>query len=622
MRTICKLPLFTLVLIGLLAYPQAAQIARSPAYDANPSSSADGSTVAFVSRRDGSVDIRGTPAEHPAWSPEGNKPPFYSDQSTNHDSPVTAMNQFTRITEGDIVNDDGFSFGAAWIDYDNDGYLDLFVTNWWDAVQRNFLYHNDGDGTFTKITNDIIAYYGGSLASTWGDYDNDGDLDVLAANPGYGGAGAPNHFFVNNGDGSFTKVTDDTIATDVAVSTTPAWADYDNDGDLDLFVGVHCQPPDCGPSLYRNDGEEFTKMNNLEIGLTLVEGNGTWGDCDGDGDPDLLVTRPQLNTNSLFRNNGDGTFTEMTSCVISQDSSGVGSWGDYDNDGDLDVFATYGRNQPNILYQNEGGCEFIKITGQEIVSDSGYWSCACWGDYDNDGDLDLFVTGNYQYTPRLNALWENNGDGTFSKVTDGVLVTDLEASAGAACGDYDRDGDLDLLVANTNYEDNALYRNNGNSNNWITIRCIGSNSNRSAIGAKVRIRATIDGSPVWQLREISGQSSHFGQSSLDAHFGLRDAAVVDSIEIQWPSGLVDVLTDIGVNQFLTITETLCGDANGDQVVDIADVMFLINYLFIGGSAPDPLWVGDASGDGGVDVADVMYLINYLFIGGLPPNCQF
>ncbi len=522
--------------------------------------------------------------------------------------------QFTRIYEGDLVNDGGFSFGVTWIDYDDDDDLDLFVTNWYDAVQPNFLYRNEGDGTFTKVTGDVITYYGGSLGSTWGDFDNDGDADAYCANPGYGRVPAHNHFFVNNGDGSFTRVTEGVIVTDAFLSTTPAWGDYDNDGDLDLFVGAHYSPI----CLYRNDGEEFTRINNTAIGLTEDEGNGNWGDCDGDGDLDLLVTRPQLNTNSLFSNNGDGTFTELTSCVIGQDSSITGSWGDYDNDGDLDLFATYARNRPNLLYQNVGGGEFIKVTGQDIVNDSGYWSGSTWGDYDNDGDLDLFVTGNYQYTSRLNALWENNGDGTFSKVAEEEVAADSEASAGAAWGDYDRDGDLDLFVANQNYQDNALYRNNGSVNSWINVKCIGTNSNRSAIGAKVRAWATISGTPVWQLREISGQTGNHGQNSLNAHFGLGDALVIDSVKVEWPSGLLQILTDVSINQFLVVTEPLFGDANGDGLVDLGDAVYLLNYLFKGGSAPEPMETGDANCDQVVDLGDVVYILNYLFKGGPPP----
>ena len=556
--------------------------------------------------------------------PTGSKIGYDTGSSISGD---TTGDQFTRIYEGAMVTDDGFSFGVAWIDYDNDDFLDLFVTNWMNPGQRNCLYHNNGNGTFSKVTSGIIVNEGGSLSSSWGDIDNDGDLDVICANPGYGGAGAPNYFYLNNGDGSFTKVTDDILATDVALSITPAWADYNNDGYLDLFVGNHCPPPNCYgdvPRLYLNDGGVFSKMDNVEIGLTQDEGRGLWADYDGDGDLDLYIYRPQLNTNAMFENNGDGSFTEITSGVINEDSATSCSWGDYDNDGDLDLFAA-GCGMVNILYQNIGNGDFIRVVGQVFDSDSGYWNHSSWADYDNDGDLDIYVSSNYDYNPRRNTLYENNGDGTFSKITQGVVVSDSESTSGIAWGDYDRDGDLDLFATNTNYENNILYRNNGNSNNWLNIKCSGTASNRSAIGAKVRVKAAIGGAPGWQLHEISAQSGFLCQNSLNAHFGLRDAVIVDSLKVEWPSGMVDVFINIDVNQFITITETICGDSDGDASIEVTDAVYLINYLFKGGTyphcTPEPYTrCADVNGDEQVNICDVVYLIRYLFKGGPEPEC--
>ena len=486
------------------------------------------------------------------------------------------FDQFTRIYEGDPVTDDGNSFGAAWIDYDNDDYLDLFVTNWPVYTERNCLYHNNGDGTFTKVTSGRIVNEGGSFGSSWGDFDNDGYVDVVCGNPGYGGSGAPNYIYRNNGEGSFTKMTEGTAVTEVRRSTTPAWADYNNDGFLDLFVGTDCWSTDCSmpPSLFRNDAGALIKMNNADIGLTEDFGSGVWADYDTDGDPDLYVWRAWLNTNALFKNNGDGTFTEITSGIIVNDSSSASSWADYDNDGDLDLFLTRGHATlmvPNLLYNNIGHGDFVAVTGQEIVEDNGHWHSSSWGDYDNDGDLDLFVTSNYAFFAIPNALFENNGDGTFTKVTQGEVVSDSgHISSGAVWGDYDRDGDLDLFVANQNNEDNILYRNNGNSNNWINIKCIGTLSNRSAIGAKVRLLAIINDSPVWQLREISAHTSYLCMNSQNVHFGLKNTTVIDSIEVEWPSGMIDILTNVDMNQFLTITEGEFGDPDGDGIADIND----------------------------------------------------
>ena len=475
--------------------------------------------------------------------------------------------QWTKLVTGDPVSDGGFSRSVSWIDYNQDNNLDLLVTNMMDAGQINFLYHNDGDGVFTKVTDGIIASEGGSLGSSWGDYDNDGDVDVYLANPGLEGSGGANYFYTNNGNGTFTKVIGETIVNEVECSMTPTWADFDNDGYLDLLITNHCVPPCAGDvqnSLFHNEGSGFTKITNTDIGLDEDDGNfASWADYDGDGDLDLFLTRNAKN-NALFQNDGDGTFTKIINGVIVEDTTGGGSWGDYDNDGDLDLFAVH-YGQGSHLYQNAGGGSFAEVSSSAMVDDVGYWVSSSWGDYDNDGDLDLFVTGHEYYTPADNILYENNGDGTFSRVATGSIATDVESSAGTAWGDYDRDGDLDLFVANVNYEDNTFYCNNGNGNNWINIRCVGTSSNRSAIGAKIRVKAHFGVIPVWQMREISGQTGHFGQNDLRAHFGLNNAAQIDSLVIEWPSGLVEVGTDVAVNSFLTIIEGEI-DPDGDGII--------------------------------------------------------
>jgi len=463
--------------------------------------------------------------------------------------------QFTRIYEGEHVNDGGGSWGASWVDYDKNNYLDLFVANVnIPATSRNFLYHNTGDSTFEKISDDIIVTdpHGWGGGTTWGDYDNDGDEDAIVVHWDF----QNNLFYQNNGNGTFTKIIDGIVVSDGANSISPSWVDFDNDGDLDLYVGNH----DDGNYLYRNDGDEFARITQGAIVTDVAHTNCVnWADYDNDGDVDLFVANAWGNNNDcLYENNGDGTFAKITTGNIVEngfDSFG-GSWGDYDNDGDLDLFVTQVRwNYPaasfNFLYQNNGDGTFSTVSDQEIATDGAYSYGSSWGDYDNDGDPDLFVANSGP-----NFLYENNGDGTFFRVTEGEIATDNNESSGAVWGDYDRDGDIDLFVTNAGNqdEDNALYMNNGNGNNWINMLCIGTTSNRSAIGVKVRVKAVIYGSPLWQLREISGQTGKNGQNSLNAHFGLGDAAIIDSVKIEWTGGLVEVLTAIEVNQFLTITE--------------------------------------------------------------------
>lgn len=452
---------------------------------------------------------------------------------------------FTRITEGDIVNDNISSMASSWCDYNNDGYLDIFVTN--TGGENNCLYENNGDGTFAKITRGSVTNDGGrSRSSSWGDYDNDGDMDLIVCNFEF--AGANNFLYKNNGDGTFTRLMTGSIPNDGGASEACSWGDYDSDGYLDLFVAN-------GGSdnfLYQNNGDgTFTKITTVMIVSTSGTG-GSWADYDNDGDLDLLVTSNGAQ-NRLYQNHGDGTFAKISSGNIVNDvgHSHGASWGDYDNDGDLDLFVTNWQGENNYLYQNNGDGSFTKITSGDIPNDGGDSYGSSWGDYDNDGDLDLFVanagSGN-------SFLYQNNGDGTFTKILDGIVVTESGNSLGCSSGDYDRDGDLDLFVANLSAEDNFLYRNDGNTNHWVNVLCVGTVSNRSAIGAKVRVRATIKGNSVSQMREVSGQTGFYGQNSLNAEFGLGDATVIDSIRIEWPSGIVQILTDVAVDQFLTITE--------------------------------------------------------------------
>jgi len=474
--------------------------------------------------------------------------------------------QFTRIYEGSPVNDGGLSWGVCWIDFDNDEYLDLFVTNF---HENNCLYHNNSDGTFTKVTDVIIAQEGGienvrsSSSSSWGDFDNDGDADVYVAN-------AVEHsmpdifFYLNNGDGTFTKVTGGAIIDSSGNSISTSWADYDNDGDLDVFVANHPTfPPSAAGAnyLFRNENGEFTRLVNSEIGLDEEGGeNASWADYDNDGDPDLFVPR-YMQYNALFENNvSEGLgFTKVRAGIIVSEGNDVysigSSWGDYDNDGDLDLFVA-NATANNYLYENNGNGNFTKVTDQDIVTDGGECAGSAWGDYDNDGDLDIFLTRGGYFTPEANLLYENDGFGNFIRVTEGAIATDLNSSLGAAWGDYDCDGDLDLFVTNVLNlnENNALYRNNGNSNSWINIKCIGTISNYSAIGTKVRLKATNEDDSKWQLRHISGQTGKCAQNSMNVHFGLGEATIIDSIKIEWPSGLVEVLTDIEINRFITITE--------------------------------------------------------------------
>ncbi len=460
------------------------------------------------------------------------------------------------------------SRGVSWADYDNDGYPDFYVSNGVTGYKQiNFLYHNNGDGTFTRITTgppveDQYVTYG----SSWGDFDNDGDLDLyVAVTLGtYDDPVINNCLYVNNGDGTFTKnTTAGPPVDDREYSCAAGWGDYNNDGYLDLFIknGFYPKQPN---SLYLSNGNgSFTDIVGIPLvgseNATLVS-RFAWGDYDNDGDVDIAIAGGDGENNAIWRNDGNHTFTKLVDqngmSIIQGSYSSAPCWGDYDNDGDLDLFmSNYGKNAPakNFLYRNDGNDIFTKIVDGPIVNEEKCSLGCAWGDIDNDGDLDLFVGNDIYYK---NSLFLNNGDGTFTQDTTSV-VTDSSFTYGAAFADFNKDGFIDLFICRE--AKNILYQNNGpangNPNHWINIQCTGTSSNWAGIGAKVRVKATINGQVRWQMREISAQNGYGSHDDLRAHFGLGDATLVDELIIEWPSGIVQTLTSIPVDQFLTIHES-------------------------------------------------------------------
>lgn len=499
----------------------------------------------------------------------------------------TAAVTFTKITAGSVVTDGGDSRSANFIDYDNDGDIDLYITNGPQAGEVAFLYQNDGSGNFTRVTGDtLVTTTGACDGATWADYDNDGDLDVYIAT----WWNQRNLFFTNNGNGTFTRVTTGHVATVTSYSEAGSWGDYDGDGDVDLYV---CNSfGSLNNFLYRNDAGTLTQMTGVPMTNDAHTSRvGIWGDYDDDGDADLYVANEvTTQPDDMYRNDGSGAFVKISSGpqVTDLTESFGASWVDYDNDLDLDLFVCNHANQNEKLYRNDGGV-FSSVPGIAPVTSNGYSICSAWGDIDNDGDQDLYVTNGFgNPAGDQNFLFENNNDGTFAKITTGALVTDFGWSYGCAFGDIDNDGDLDLAVAKCYdaSEDNALYRNNGNGNHWITLRLKGLASNWSAIGARVKIKATLGGTPRWQMQEVTSQSGYAGQSQMDPHFGLGDAATIDSIVINWPSGIVTVLETVAGDQFLSVAECVDPDNDGDKVYCIDNCSSTAN--------PDQL---DADGDG-------------------------
>ena len=290
--------------------------------------------------------------------------------------------------------------------------------------------------------------------------------------------------------------------------------------------------------------------------------NVSWSDIDSDGDLDLYVTNENGEKENLYRNNGGGSFEKMTDLIITTDGFNTmsSSWGDIDNDGDLDLFLANDGSK-NQLFRNDGNFVFTRMLTTDVSKVNAKSFSSAWADIDNDSDLDLFVTNAFQNGQRLkNNLYLNDGTGHLTEVTNEVVVMDEGWSYGCAFGDYDNDGFQDLAVATTRFgnvdEADYLYHNNRNSNHWLMVSLEGNVSNKSAIGAKIRVKAIVNGTAVWQMREISAQSAYCSQNDMRAHFGLADATIVDSMVIEWPSGIRQYRTGVLPNQILDIEEDL------------------------------------------------------------------
>ncbi|GIV62103.1 MAG: RNA-binding protein [Rhodothermaceae bacterium] len=475
-----------------------------------------------------------------------------------------------------IVNDDWFGSGAAWFDYDRDGDLDLYMTQ---RLGANHLFRNNGDGTFTDVAAELgaddAAHDGAGVAVA--DYDNDGDLDIYLANAD------EDVLLRNEGGTSFTDVTASAFGGIVLDQrgTSASWGDYDRDGYLDLYVAHHKHLEDRfldhHDYLFHNNGDgTFTDVSDL-LDRSQLNGFGfigVWTDYDDDGDLDLFLVNDCLRDglpNRLFRNdNGiDGTnwlFSEVSAEVgVEVCENGMGlAVGDYNRDALLDYLMT--NNFSSVLFKNLGGTfeDATKEAGifDNFVDSTGHhWQT--WGtnffDMNLDGWPDLFLAAgslhlSVEDNPQPNQVWRNDGDGTFTDFAGLSGLDDPNIGRTSVYGDYDGDGDADLFLVNYGGEAH-LYENveaNATGHHWLIVDLEGVASNRDGIGARVTVE-TNDG--VVQVAETHSGTSLGGGDDLGAYFGLGTATGVDRLEVRWPSGLVQVLEAVAVDQRLTVVES-------------------------------------------------------------------
>lgn len=466
---------------------------------------------------------------------------------------------FTEVTAGDLTSDTVGGYNITWVDIDEDDRLDVSVApGTRNPVVAIPLYHQELDGTFTKITTNAIGLTAvWAAVHVWADINNDGKPDLFVPN---GGPGTNDTLFCNLGHNAFNLLTGGHPCIDGANSKVGVLADYNLDGFLDLFVSVSGTPPlDPNDLLYQGNGDgTFRKMIAAEVGPLLLDGMKgdvvVWADVDNDGRPEICrivaVSGTSNWTNEVWHVDDEGKFYLMDIGEMKMGNVGYTAilWADYNNDGLLDGFVAAEKGSPG-LYRNLGGMQFTNVTASAFPVPLAN-SVAFWTDYDNDGWQDVVVT---TYTsPTRNTVFRNNGDGTFTSQDLGALTS--ITGGWFIWGDYNNDGFLDALMQFGANKNNRLFRSDGNANHWLKVKLDGRASNRSGIGAKVRVQATIGGRTFWQMREISCEL-HGLNNGLLAHFGLGDATNVTTLRIEWPSGIVQELPNVAADQFLTVVES-------------------------------------------------------------------
>jgi len=502
--------------------------------------------------------------------------------------------------KGMSINLEEFGPGVCVADFDGDGWTDIYFVNSRDRYGRginirNALYHNNRDGTFTDVTDKAgVPGTGFGLGCVWGDYDNDGFPDLFVTQFG------KNVLYHNNGDGTFTDVTDKAGVGGLDTGMFHAGAtfvDYDRDGKLDLYVGTYVAMDNdsqryckigamltsCPPSafkgsrnaLYHNNGDgTFTNVTKkakiLEPeGKSLSVGA---ADFDNDGWPDIFVANDGVRA-FLFRNKHDGTFEETASTAgmaYSQTGQPMAamciSLGDYDNDGLLDLYISDFQGSSDHLWRNDGNGFFSEVSDSAGITVPTKTVLSFGGgffDYDNDGWLDIFVANGHVYPEveqsfpgthykQLNTLFHNLKNGKFAEASAATGIASLppRVGRGVAFLDFDNDGSVDVLVANNGDPPTLLHNDGGTGNHFLNFKLVGTKSNRDAMGARIRVVA----GGISQIREIAGGGSYLSQSELRANFGLGTATHAELAEVSWPSGAKQSFKNVEADKFWLIVE--------------------------------------------------------------------
>ena len=509
--------------------------------------------------------------------------------------------------------------GAGFFDYDADGDIDLYIVNGatLDTYRDksgpgNALYRNLGDGTFDDVSTEArVDDAGWGNGCAVGDIDNDGFRDLYVTNYG------DNVLYRNLGDGSFTDISATSGTPGNQYSTSAAFLDYDNDGDLDLYVAhyvvfdVDDMPDDatqeklcvflggvvyCGPGgmpgtrdvLYRNEGDNAFTDVSAAAGIGQASDKYGLGvvpeDYDGDGDLDLFVAN-DATPNLLFQNEGDGTFANaalLAGVAYNADGdeeAGMGvDFGDIDNDGDADLIVTHFFSETNTLYRNDGRGIFTDITtmaglAAPTINSVGFGTG--FFDYDSDGDLDLFFANGHVY-PHIslvpaggtyrqpNQLFRNDGGGHFVDVSidSGPGLAIRKTSRGACMGDYDNDGDVDVFVMNMNDAPSLLRNESDHAGNWLTIHVVGTRSNRDGVGTRIRVKT----SDRTQTRTVNGASSYMSHRDIRAHVGLGAEQRAALVELTWPDGETQAIADVPANRLLVVRQ-----GQGHDIVPLGSV---------------------------------------------------